>query len=390
MPFFARGLRPDPSRRAMLGATAFGTAALGLGVAGALAPVSADGTTSDPLGAPTKTLDVASLPRAKQKLVAPPFAPDHEQVASSGPRIVELEMTITEKKVAIDEDGTTIWVYAYDGYVPGPLIVAHQGDYIELTLKSAAANQLEHNIDFHAATGAMGGGELTKVLPGEQVKIRFRLLKAGVFVYHCAPGGEMIPYHVCHGMNGAIMVLPRAGLKDKAGNPLTYDKLFFIGEQDFYVPRDENGDFKGYDGPMDDYQESLDLMRKLIPSHVVFNGAKGALTGENAMQAKVGETIMVVHAQANRDTRPHLIGAHGDYVWDTGSFNDAPATDLETWFIRGGSAGAMMYTFLLPGMYSYVNHNLIEAVLLGAAAHFKVEGAWDNKIMEQLEPPKAF
>ena len=52
------------------------------------------------------------------------------------------------------------------------------------------------------------------------------------------------------------------------------------------------------------------------------------------------------------------------------------------WRIRGGSAGAALYTFLQPGIYAYVNHNLIEAVLLGAAAHFKVEGdKWNHDLM---------
>src|SRR4029079_4245301 len=39
-----------------------------------------------------------------------------------------------------------------------------------------------------------------------------------------------------------------------------------------------------------------------------------------------------------------------------------PQKDLETCFIRGGSAGAALYTFKQPGIYAYVNHNLIEAV----------------------------
>ena len=128
-------------------------------------------------------------------------------------------------------------------------------------------------------------------------------------------------------------------------------------------------------------------MRGLIPTHVVFNGARGALTGDNAMKAKVGETVLIVHSQANRDTRPHLIGGHGDFVWEEGKFANPPAKDLETWFIRGGSAGAALYTFLQPGIYAYVNHNLIEAVELGATAHFVVEGEWSDDLMKQVEAP---
>jgi nitrite reductase (NO-forming) len=76
-------------------------------------------------------------------------------------------------------------------------------------------------------------------------------------------------------------------------------------------------------------------------------------------------------------------------VWETESFNGTPATDLETWFIRGGSAGAAPYRFRQPGTYAYVTHNLIEAIMLGAVAHVKVEGTWDNLIMEQIQPPTA-
>jgi nitrite reductase (NO-forming) len=331
--------------------------------------------------------DLSSLQRIKQKLVAPPFFPEHEQVASSGPRIIEIAILIEEKKMVIDADGTEVWAMTFNGTVPGPMIVAHEGDYVELTLQSKAENLLEHNIDFHAATGALGGGALTKIMPGEEVVLRWKAIKPGVFVYHCAPGDVMIPYHVVHGMNGAIMVLPRDGLKDAEGKSFSYDRAYFVGEQDFYIPRDEAGNFKKYETCGENMSDALDVMRTLIPTHVVFNGAAGALTGDAALKAKVGEKVLFVHAQANRDSRPHLIGGHGDLVWEGGSFNDKPDTNLETWFIRGGSAGAMAYTFRQPGVYAYVNHNLIEAVLLGATAHVVVEGDWDDDLMTQLVKP---
>jgi nitrite reductase (NO-forming) len=363
-------ISPLLTRRGLLAATAV-TAAATLGTAEAIAD-------------DAKT-DISKLPRVKQKMVAPPFLPEHEQVVTGGPKIVEVTFTIEEKKIVIDNDGTEIWAFAYDGSVPGPMIVVHEGDYVELTLKNLATNAMEHNIDFHASTGALGGGALTKILPGEQTVLRWKAIKQGVFVYHCAPGDVMIPYHVVHGMNGAVMVLPRDGIKDGKGNPLKYDRAYFIGEQDFYIPRDETGSYKKYETAGEDLSESLDVMRTLLPTHVVFNGKAGALTGENALKAKVGETVLFIHAQANRDSRPHLIGGHGDFVWDTGSFADVPATGLETWFIRGGSAGAMMYKFRQPGIYAYVNHNLIEAVMLGATAHVKVDGEWNDDLMMQVK-----
>jgi nitrite reductase (NO-forming) len=276
----------------------------------------------------------------------------------------------------------------FNGSMPGPMMVVHQGDYVELTLVNPATNAMPHNIDFHSATGALGGGALTLINPGEQVVLRWKADRAGVFVYHCAPEGSMIPWHVVSGMHGSVMVLPREGLKDGAGKALRYDRIYYVGEHDLYVPRDENGKYKTYESVGESYADTMDVMRKLIPTHVVFNGKVGALTGKNAMKANVGETVLIVHSQANRDSRPHLIGGHGDHVWETGKFANRPETDLETWFIRGGSAGAALYTFKQPGIYAYVNHNLIEAVELGAAAHFKVEGQWNDDLMKQVRPPE--
>ena len=334
-------------------------------------------------------LDIKRLERVTQKMLPPPFIPPHDQVAQGKPKVIQVRLVIEEKSLEIDDDGTKIRAMTFNGTVPGPLIVAHQGDYIELTLENPASSELDHNIDFHASTGALGGGELTLVQPGEKVVLRFRAIKPGVFVYHCAPGGIMVPWHVVSGMNGAVMVLPRNGLKDQFGKPVHYDRAYYIGEQDFYVPKGPDGEFKRYASLSDSFDDTLTLMKGLTPSHVVFNGRVGALTDDNALTAKVGETVLFIHAQANRDSRPHLIGGHGDLVWETGSFDDTPATNLETWFIRGGSAGAALYTFRQPGLYAYLNHNLIEAFALGAAAHVKVEGTWDHDLMTQVKAPVA-
>ncbi|MCH8112059.1 MAG: nitrite reductase, copper-containing [Proteobacteria bacterium] len=203
-----------------------------------------------PAAGQVQAAEINNLPRVTQELVAPPFVPKHEQVATAGPRIVEVRLVIEEKTMVIDEDGTVIQAMTFNGSVPGPLIVVHEGDYVELTLVNPEANAFEHNIDFHAATGALGGAALSHVFPGEEVVIRWKATKAGVFVYHCAPGGSMIPWHVVSGMNGAIMVLPRDGLTDRDGNALRYDRAYYIGEQDFYIPRDEDGQFKIYEDPL--------------------------------------------------------------------------------------------------------------------------------------------
>ena len=192
------------SRRTLLAGAALA------GVAGAI--LSSATATAEDAGVVTgPPPDLEHMPRRKVELVDPPYVHEHEQVATRGPEVVEFTLVIEEKEMVIDEYGTTVHAMTFNGTVPGPLMVVHEGDYVELTLVNPDTNLMQHNIDFHASTGALGGGGLTLINPGEQVKLRFKATRAGVFVYHCAPGGPMIPWHVVSGMNGAIMVLPREG-----------------------------------------------------------------------------------------------------------------------------------------------------------------------------------
>ena len=122
--------------------------------------------------------------------------------------------------------------------------------------------------------------------------------------------------------------------------------MLYVGEQDFYVPRDMDGRFKRYASPMESFADTLGVMKGLVPSHIVFNGKVGALTGKNALKARVGKTVLVV-SQANRDTRPHLIGGHGDRL---GQRQFATRRN-RTW--RPGSSRVArrraLYTFRQPG-----------------------------------------
>lgn len=336
---------------------------------------------------PSDNENPEQLTHITEELVDPPFLPNYEQTVSGDPVVVEVTLTVEEKLLEI-APGVKIWALTFNGSVPGPMIVVHQNDYVQLTLINPSTNTLPHNIDFHAATGAMGGADLSLINPGEQVTIRFKAIKSGVFVYHCAPGGIMVPLHVTLGMNGAIMVLPREGLKDENGNALHYDRAYYIAEQDYYVPKDKNGKYMEYAKPADAFGDMMDVFKTLTPSHIVFNGVTGSLTGKNALTADVGDKVLFITSQANRDTRIHLIGGHADLVWLGGSFDDEPATNYETWPVAGGSAVAMVYQFRQPGIHAYLNHNMIEAFAFGAVAQVKVEGEWNDNLMKQMSKPE--
>ncbi|MCL7970311.1 MAG: copper-containing nitrite reductase [marine benthic group bacterium] len=326
-----------------------------------------------------------------QSLVAPPFLTDHEQVAEGPPRIVNVRMEIVEREVEI-APGVFVWQMAFDNSVPGPVPVVFQWDWVNLTLVNGttdsvlfrqlgADNVLIHNIDFHAATGALGGGELTKIAPGETVGLQWRAEKAGFFVYHCAPGGQMVPYHVVTGGNGGILVLPREGLRDGHGNPVRYDRAFYFGEQDYYVPMRPDGTSHRYESFAEQMGPMLRVMKGLVPSHIAFNGRYGALTEEVRLEASVGETVLLLHSQANNPSYPHLIGGHGDWVWPYGKFNNRPDEGLESWDVVAGGTAAAVYTFKQPGLYAYLNHNLIKAFLYDAKAFIHVTGDWNDELM---------
>jgi nitrite reductase (NO-forming) len=328
-----------------------------------------------------------------QTLVQPPLVPAHEQsVGKAKPKVIHVDMAIEERKfiIAPAKDGKPavetwgmFYRATYPEYVgtnPGPTIVVHQGDVVEMHLINPAGNLFPHNIDFHGATGAMGGGSISLVSPGEEVTFRFLASKSGTFIYHCAPGGLHIPSHVVSGQSGVLVVLPRNGLKDQRGKPITYDRMYVISEQDVYVPATVAANVAQYEA---DIQP---LMKTLTPTYIVMNGAVDALTGDHALRARVGEKILFVHAQANMSTDGHLIGGHADLFWPGGSFGNTPQTDLESWNVPAGDAIAMLYEFREPGKYVFVNHNLIKAIIFGAKAEVMVEGKWNGDLMSVVNP----
>src|SRR6188508_970707 len=117
-------------------------------------------------GAAMAATDISKLPVVTQELVAPPFLPKHDQVAKGGPKVVKVRMETIEKLVQIAPDGTKMWALTFNGTVPGPLIVVHEGDYVELTLVNPKTSTTAPNVYFHSSTRALGRAGPTPVAPG--------------------------------------------------------------------------------------------------------------------------------------------------------------------------------------------------------------------------------
>lgn len=268
---------------------------------------------------------------------------------------VELETIEREAKLA---DGTAFRYWTFNGKVPGPFLRARVGDTVDVTLKNAEDSYMPHSVDFHAVTGPGGGAVATQTPPGEETGFRFKAMKPGIYVYHCAT--PMVADHIQAGMYGMILVEPEGGLPP-------VDREIYVMQGEIYTE-----DAFGAQGLVaTDYQKLLDEK----PEYYVFNGAAAGLTGENAIKAKTGETVRIYFGVGgpNKTSSFHLIGEIFDTVYNYGSLNSPAATDVQTVSVAPGGGTVADVTFEVPGKYLIVDHAL-SRLERGLVAQIQVEG----------------
>ena len=224
-------------------------------------------------GAVTASGAVQGEPQAKSRQSAEGLVPLSQPrieapIPQRGPTLVKYEVE-TREVTALMDDGVAYTYWTFGSTVPGPMLRVRQGDTVELTLKNAADSKVTHSIDLHAVTGPGGGAKATQVAPGESATFRFKALNPGVYVYHCAT--PMVAHHIASGMYGLIVVEPPEGLPP-------VDREFYVMQGDFYLEgdREEKG--------LHDF--AMKKMPDEHPSHVVFNGSVGALTGAERPQGE--------------------------------------------------------------------------------------------------------
>jgi nitrite reductase (NO-forming) len=65
-----------------------------------------------------------------------------------------------------------------------------EGDTVVINLHNNMDGNIEpHNIDLHAAMGPGEGAAVTEIEPGETATLRFKALREGAYIYHCAAEG---------------------------------------------------------------------------------------------------------------------------------------------------------------------------------------------------------
>lgn len=257
--------------------------------------------------------------------------------------------------------------WTFNGTVPGPMIRAMEGDMLDLTLCNDIKNVMVHNIDFHAVMGPGGGASVTNVKPGECKNARFKLLRAGAYIYHCAGGGK--PWeHVAHGMYGLIMVEPVGGL------PPGY-KEFYIGQSEWYLAAAARSEPK-IAGPgilfhaLDEAKAEAEH-----PDLYSFNGHTQALTTiwKNITTTQGDKArFYVVDGGPNVGSNWHIIGTIFDRVYK--GHPDRYEQNEETVYIPPGSAAVFELVTPVPGRYLLVDHALYR-VPRGALGFLHVEPA---------------
>ena len=298
--------------------------------------------------------EVAVLTHAPE--VPPPITRKHATKV-----IVNMEVKEVIKEIA---PGVQYTFWTFGGNVPGQFIRVREGDLVEFHLHNHPDNKIPHNIDLHAVTGQGGGAEASLTAPGHTSVFSFTVKNPGLYVYHCATAP--VGMHIANGMYGLILVEPKEGLPK-------VDKEFYVMQSEFYT-RGRHGE-EGLQ-PFD--------MEKAVredPDYVVFNGSVGALTGDKAIKAEVGESVrlFVGNGGPNLVSSFHVIGEIFDKVYGEGGVK-VNQEQVQTTLVPAGGSTIVEFGLDVPSTLILVDHSIFRAFNKGAIGMLKVTGPENHTI----------
>jgi nitrite reductase (NO-forming) len=278
------------------------------------------------------------------------------RVSRTQPKKVIVELEVREVVLPISE-GVTYTFWTFGGSVPGKFIRVRQGDTIEMHLRNHPDNKMPHNIDLHAVTGPGGGATSSFTAPGHESQFTFKALNQGLFVYHCATAP--VGMHIANGMYGLILVESPEGLP-------AVDREYYVMQGDFYTV----GRYRAKGQQTFDMQKAIDENA----SYVLFNGSEGALVGDRALKARVGDRVrlFVGNGGPNLVSSFHVIGEIFDRVYAEGGTHFQE--NVQTTLVPAGGAAIVEFRVEVPGTYILVDHSIFRAFNKGALGMLKVEG----------------
>ncbi|WMC11543.1 copper-containing nitrite reductase [Oceanimonas pelagia] len=315
----------------------------------------------------------SQLPVEEAMLTSPPVVPPPITRDHAAKVVVKME---TVEKVMEIADGVEYMFWTFGGSVPGQFLRVREGDEVEFHLSNHPSSKMPHNIDLHAVTGPGGGAASSFTAPGHTSVFNFKALNPGLYVYHCATAP--VGMHVANGMYGLILVEPKEGLPP-------VDREYYVMQGDFYT--------KGEYGEQGLQSFDMDKAIREQPDYVVFNGAVGALNGDKALTANVGETVRlyVGNGGPNLVSSFHVIGEIFDKVNVEGG--TAINENVQTTLVPAGGAAMAEFKLDVPGNFIMVDHSIFRAFNKGALGMMQVEGPEDKivysgKVAENVYLPE--
>ncbi|ASP16873.1 copper-containing nitrite reductase [Neisseria sp. 23W00296] len=295
----------------------------------------------------------------------PPVNRDHAA-------LVKVKMETVEKTMKM-ADGVDYTYWTFNGDVPGQMIRVREGDTVEVEFSNNPTSTVPHNVDFHAATGQGGGAEASFTAPGRTSTFRWKAKQAGLYIYHCAVAP--VGMHIGNGMYGLVLVEPKEGLPK-------VDKEFYIVQGDFYT--------KGKYGEPGLQPFSMDKAIREDADYVVFNGHVGAIAGDKALKAKVGDTVrmFVGNGGPNLVSSFHVIGEIFDKVYvEAGKLVNE---NVQSTLIPAGGAAIIEFKVDTTGSFTIVDHSIFRAFNKGALGQLVVEGEHQDNIMTKKLSDNAY
>jgi nitrite reductase (NO-forming) len=296
-------------------------------------------------------------------LTAPPFVP--APITRKYPTKVIVELETIEKTMEI-APGVDYTFWTFGGTVPGSFIRVREGDQVEFHLKNHHTSTVPHNIDLHSVTGPGGGAEATLAIPGHESVFTFAALNPGLYVYHCATAP--VGLHIGNGMYGLILVEPKEGMP-------AVDREFYVMQGDFYTVGSH-----GEPG-----HQAFDFAKAIAetPDYVVFNGSVNALTGDQALRAKVGETVRMYlgNGGPNLTSSFHIIGAVLENVYAEGG--TSVTHNVQTTLLPAGGSAIAEFRALTPGQLVLVDHAIFRAFHKGTIGLMHVEGEANASVFHE-------
>ena len=272
------------------------------------------------------------------------------------PAKIIVDMEVREQDMEISE-GVSYTFWTFGGTVPGSFIRIRQGDTVEFHLKNHPDSKMPHNIDLHAVTGPGGGATSSFTAPGHEAVFSFKALNQGLFVYHCATAP--VGMHIANGMYGLILVEPPEGLP-------SVDKEFYVMQGEFYTV----GKYREKGHQPFDMQKAIEENA----TYVLFNGSEGAMVGENAIKASVGDSVrlFVGNGGPNLVSSFHVIGEIFDKVFYEGGSHFQE--NVQTTLVPAGGSAMTEFRVEVPGTFILVDHSIFRAFNKGALGMLKVDG----------------